>query len=87
MKDEACDVYIVLARAFIVLFRLIPTNMCIIYKLLGLEEGHEVAENKVEELYGHKMMDYPGPHPDPRDNPPPPPPPTDEENIMENSVN
>lgn len=33
------------------------------------------------------MMDYPGPHPDPRDNPPPPPPPTDEENIMENSVN
>ncbi|CDY08122.1 BnaA06g16040D [Brassica napus] len=53
----------------------------------GLEEGHEVAENKVEELYGHKMMDYPGPHPDPRDNPPPPPPPTDEENIMENSVN
>ncbi|KAH0864579.1 hypothetical protein HID58_081790 [Brassica napus] len=35
----------------------------------GLKEGDEVAENKVEELYGHKMMDYPGPHPDPRDNP------------------
>ncbi|WZZ81136.1 hypothetical protein YC2023_101708 [Brassica napus] len=37
--------------------------------VMRLKEGDEVAENKVEELYGHKMMDYPGPHPDPRDNP------------------
>ncbi|KAL0713920.1 hypothetical protein Bca4012_020898 [Brassica carinata] len=47
----------------------------------GLKEGHEVAENdlyssnKVEELYSHTMVDYPGPHPNPRNDPVPPPPP------------